>query len=70
MAPEQASVCNHVKISQWMSDLSFFPPFFLEVLRDGLQRGVVALPKTIFILLKPSRVEVRINADQNVSDSP
>lgn len=43
MGPVQASVCNHVKISQRMSDSSFFMSF-VGVLGDHLWRGTQALP--------------------------
>lgn len=47
MGPVQASVCNHVKISQRMSvaalDSSFFISF-VGALGDSLQRGMLALP--------------------------
>lgn len=43
MGPVQASVCNHVKISQRMSDSSSFISL-VGVLGDGLQRDMLALP--------------------------
>lgn len=43
MGPVQASVCNHVKISQRMSDSSFFISF-VGVLGERLWRGMLALP--------------------------
>ena len=65
MGPVQASVCNHVRISQQMSDLSFFMSF-VGVLGDGLRRGMPALPNYTHSP-KPGWMEVRLSANQNVS---
>lgn len=69
MGPVQASVCNHVKISQQMSVAALDSSFFISfagALGDSLQRGMLALPNYTHSP-KPGWMEVRLSANQNVS---